>query len=92
MDQDMKHELNEIKQAIVGLTQQITGMADRIDRRFDAVEKDLATTKTVLGHMATKLDIDRLEKRLDGFTANSALHAETLLQHDNRLRALEGRA
>ena len=93
---DMKQEFNGIKQAIAGLAQQVSGlaqqmagMAQRIDARFDAVEKDLYSVKMVLTKSVG--DVSRLDGKFDDFSGRSALHAETLLDHDKRIRTLEKR-
>ncbi|MBI3554572.1 MAG: hypothetical protein HY077_18925 [Elusimicrobia bacterium] len=38
---------------------------------------------------ATRKSVDEINAKIDDFTGRSALHAETLLEHDKRLRRLE---
>ncbi|MBI3552515.1 MAG: hypothetical protein HY077_08345 [Elusimicrobia bacterium] len=95
-------QLNSRFEGIAAQLQKIDAQFDkidaqfaRIDARFDDVEKDAAAIKTVLGSLANdaarKEDIRRLEEKLDDQRYRCAGHAELLLEHDKRLRRLEGR-
>ncbi|MBI3554569.1 MAG: hypothetical protein HY077_18910 [Elusimicrobia bacterium] len=108
----MDQRFDKMDQRFDAMDQRFDSLEHRIESRFDAVEKDLYTVKTVLtkvvvdvaalrGEMiqvketlaqtATKKDVAEITARMDDFTGRSALRAETLLDHDKRLRTLEKR-
>lgn len=90
---DMRREINELKESV-----------GRIDSTLNRVMAVVANIAGTLGEMkaemrdsmATKKDISDLNSRMDGFSGllldsrhRWAVHAETLVNHDERLKKLE---
>lgn len=79
MSDEMKQQILRTMKAVI-----------RIEERLDRMENHMATG------MASKKDIEALNGRMDGFSGllldsrhRWAVHAETLAQHDARLKKLE---
>ncbi len=89
MSNDMRREVNELKETV-----------SRIDSTLNRVMSTVANVAGTLAEMkadmATRKDISDLNSRMEGFAGllpdsrhRWAVHAETLVQHDERLKKLE---
>ena len=97
----MDNRIDGVDKRLDGMDQRFDGIGDRFDRleqhmdcRFDAVEKDAASMKTILLRVVDdvstlKVDVAEIKGTLNDTRLRSADHAETLLEHDKRLRRLE---
>lgn len=103
MSNDMRREVIEIKEMVVSL-EATAGRLDSTLGRVDAtLNRVVGTVANLVGvvadmnaDMATRKDISNLNERMDGFAGllldsrhRWAVHAETLVKHDERLAKLE---
>jgi hypothetical protein len=71
-------------------------MKQQMNRTMMAVARIEGMLAEMMAVMATKADISRLNERMDGFSGllldmrhRWAIHADTLVEHDKRLKKLE---
>ncbi len=91
MAEEMKREMSALKSDMT----ELKGMVRRI---VVSVAKLTGKVADMEANMATKKDIGELNARMDGFSGllldmrhRWAIHADTLVDHDKRLKKLEPR-
>ncbi len=104
--ESMRREINGLKDSVSELkatTAELKTTTARLDATLNRV---MITVAKIDGNMtemrrdmATKQDISLLNERMDGFSGllldsrhRWAVHANTLVEHDERLKALEKKA
>jgi len=98
MIEEMKRELDAVKSELVSVKSDV-GDLKSIVRRIAVTTSALSGKLDALNErIATKADIDGLNRRMDGFAGLQedmrfrwAIHADTLTEHHRRLTKLESR-
>ena len=93
MSNNMRRELNELKETVASTN----SMLNRTMISVAQLVGSMADMRQYLAeNMATKQDISHLSSRMDGFSGllldsrhRWAVHAETLADHDERIKKLE---
>ena len=95
MDQ-MKREISELNESVARIDSTVTRMDATMNRVMISVAQLTGHMSEMKRDMSTKQDISDLNSRMDGFAGllidsrqRWAIHADTLVKHDERLNKLE---
>ena len=95
MDQ-MKREISELKESVARIDSTVARMDATMNRVVISVAQLTGHMAGMKRDMSTKQDISGLNSRMDGFAGllidsrqRWAVHADTLVRHDERLTKLE---